>query len=81
MFLGDSGTELEPIFLRRGRRFKYGKRQKTLFGKGISSTEQEQEGYDFASYLDEGSCDEEDEYHSISEGDEDSKESTESLEQ
>ena len=42
-----------------------------MFGRGSCSTEREEEGYEFASYLDEGSCDEEEEYQPISEGDKD----------
>ena len=80
MFLGDSGIELEPGFLRSGRRFKSDKRRKTLLGRGSCNTNQEEEGYELASYLDEGSGDEEEEYQSISEGDKESEESTESLE-
>ena len=70
MFWGDSGTKLESIFLRSERRFRSGKQRKTLLGRGIWSTNREEEGYDLASYLDEGSCDEEDKYRSIYEGNE-----------
>ena len=37
----------------------------------------EEEDCEIASYLDEGSCDEEEEYRLVSEGEEDSEESTE----
>ena len=52
-----------------------------MFGQGSCRTEQEEEGYEFTSYRDKGSCDKEEEYQPISEGDEESKESTEALEQ
>ena len=62
MFPGDSITELEPGFLRSRRRFKFGKRTKTQLERGSCNTYREEEGYEFASYLDEGSCDKEEEY-------------------
>ena len=80
MFPGLGETELESGFLRSGRRFRSGKRRKNLFGWGSCNTEQEEEGYEFASYLDEGSCDEEEEYQPISEGDEEFEESAEAPE-
>ena len=76
MFLGDSGTEVEPVFLISRRRFISNKRRKTLSERGTCSTDREEEGYEFASYLDEGSCDEEEEYQLIYEGDKESEEST-----
>ena len=81
MFPGDSGIELQLGFLRSGRRFKSDKRRKTLLGRGSCSTNRDEEGYYLISYLDEGSCDEEEEYQLISEGDKESKESTEAPEQ
>ena len=81
MFPGEGGTELESRFLRSARRFRSDKRRKTLFRRGSCNKKQEEERYEFTSYLDEGSCDEEEEYHPISEGDEESEESTKSPEQ
>ena len=52
-----------------------------MFGQGCWNKEEEEEGYEFASYLDEGSCDKEEEYQPISEGDKESEESTEAMEQ
>ena len=52
-----------------------------MLERGTCSTDREEEGYEFASYLDEGSCDEEEEYQPISEGDKESEESTEAPEQ
>ena len=49
--------------------------------EGSCSTYQEEEGYEFVAYLDKGSCDEEEEYQPISEGEEESEESTKALEQ
>ena len=72
MFPGESGTKLDPGFLRSGRRFGSDKICKTMFERGSCNTEQEEEGYEFASYLDKGSCDEEEEYQLILEGDEES---------
>ena len=81
MFPGYSGIELEPSFLRSGRRFKFDKQRKTPLWRGSCITDQEKEGYKIPSYLDEGSCDEEEEYHLISEGYKESEESTESWKQ
>ena len=66
MFPRKGGTELDSSFLRSGRRFGSDKRQKTLLKQGNCSTEQEEEGYQFTSYLDEGLCDEEQEHQPIS---------------
>ena len=66
MFSGDSGTELEPVFFRSERIFRSGKQRKTLLGRGSCNTDQEEEGYELVSYLDKGSCDEEEEYQMIS---------------
>ena len=73
----EGGTELESVFLRSRRRFRSDKKRKTMFERGSCSTEQEEEGYEFASYLDEGSYDKEEEYEPISEGDKESEESNE----
>ena len=59
MFPRDSGTELESGFLRCGRRFRFDKQRKTMLGRGIFNTDREEEGYELVSYMDEGSCDEE----------------------
>ena len=80
MFPSYSGTELDSGFLRRERIFRSGKRRKNLLGRGSCSTNIEEEGYDLASYLDEGSCDKEEEYRLIYEGDRESEESTEAPE-
>ena len=80
MFPRESGTELKSGFLRRGRRFRFGKRRKSLFRRGSCSTEQEEEGYKFTSYLDEGSFNEEEVYQLISEENKESEESTKALE-
>ena len=61
MFLGDSGTELESGCLRSKRGFRSGKRIKPLLGRGSCNTTREEEDYELASYLGEGSCDEEEE--------------------
>ena len=57
MFPEDSGTKQETRFIRSGRRFSSDKTQKNLFRQGICNTQREEEGYEFSSYLDEGSCD------------------------
>ena len=70
MFLGSIELELEARFLRSGRRFRSGKRRKTspsLFGES---------DYEVELQIDEGYCDEEEEYQLISEAAE-SEESTE----
>jgi len=46
MFPGDSETELEPGFLRSGRRFKSGKRRKNMLRTRICNIDQEEEGYE-----------------------------------
>ena len=76
MFPRDSGTELESGFLRRGRKFRYGKQRKTMLGRGNCSTNKEEEGYELALYLEEAYCDKEEEYQLISEGEEESEESS-----
>ena len=69
MFPRDSGTELESGFLRRRRIFKFDKRRKNLLGRGSCSMNREEEGYELVSYMDKGSCQEEEEYDPIYEGD------------
>ena len=80
MFPREGGTELESGFLRSRRRFRFGKRQKTMFERGSCSIGHEEEGYEFTSYLDEGSFDEEEVYQLISEENKESEESTKALE-
>ena len=79
MFPGDSGTKLESVFLRSGRIFRYEKRRKTLFGRGSCCTDREEDGYELASYMDEDSCEEEEEYEPMSKGEKDLEESIEAL--
>ena len=69
MFPGDSGTELDVGYLRSGRIFRSGKRRKTVIGRG-SCNMSRGEDYELMSHFDEGSCDEEEEYQSIFEGEE-----------
>ena len=52
-----------------------------MLGRGSCNTNREEEGYELMSYMDEGSCDEEEEYQPISEGDKESKELTKALDQ
>ena len=54
MLLGYSGTEIEVRYLRSGRRFRSGKRRKTLVGRGSCSTAIG-EYYEIESHVDEGS--------------------------
>ena len=70
MFPGDSGTELDVGFLRSGRIFHSRKRRKTLTGRGSFNTTKEEEDYELALYFDEVSCSKEEDYHSISKGEE-----------
>ena len=76
MFLGSTGAELEAGFLRSGRRFLIGKRIQTIGERRSPSLFGERE-YDFGSHLEKGSCDEEEYYIPISEGEEEFKESIE----
>ena len=69
MFLGISKDELGIGFLRSRRRFRIGKRRKIIGGRRSYSLLREGE-YGCESYLDEGSCNEEEEYSSISEREE-----------
>ena len=66
MFPRDSGIEWKIGFLISERIFRSGKRWKTLLEWESCNTDREEEGYKFASYLDQGSCDEEEEYQLIS---------------
>ena len=68
MFPGDSGTKLEAGYLRRGRRFRSGKRIKTLIGRGSYSTTRG-EYYELTSHFDEGSCNKEEKHQPIPERD------------
>ena len=61
MFLGSTKPELEAGFLRSGRRFRFRKRRKT------SPSLFRECDYKVESWLDEGSCDKEEEYQPISE--------------
>ena len=79
MFPGDSGTKLESVFLRGGRIFRYKKKRKTLFGRGSCCTDREEDGYELASYMDEDSCEEEEDYGPMSEGEKYLEESIEAL--
>ena len=58
---------LEAGFLRSGRRFKLGKRRKTVGDRRNPSLFEESE-YEVESWLEEGSCHEEEDYSPISEG-------------
>ena len=69
MFPGSSEDELGTGFLRSGRRFQSGKRRKVIGGRRAYSFPREGE-YGCESYLDEGSCDEEEEYILVSEREE-----------
>ena len=69
MFPGSTKPELEVVFLRSGRRFRSGKRRKTLGGRRTPSLFEESE-YEFESRLDKGSYNEEEEYEPISEAEE-----------
>ena len=64
MFPGDNKIELETGCLGSRRIFRLGKRRKTLLGRGSCSTTRE-EDYKLTSHIDEGSCDEEEEYQPI----------------
>ena len=76
MFLGRTNHELEIGFLQSGRRFISRKRRKREEGRRTPSLFEESE-HELQSQVDEGSCDEEEDYSSILEGPEDSEESTE----
>ena len=75
MFQGSSEDELDTGFLRSRRRFRSGKRRKVAGGRRAYSLPREGE-YGWESHLNEGSCNEEEEYSLMSERSE-SKESTE----
>ena len=78
MFLVGTKPELEAGFLRSGRRFRSGKWRKIVGGRWTPSLFEESE-YEYETWLDEGSYDEEEYYSLISEGVEESKESMETL--
>ena len=65
MFQGSSEDELDVWFLRIGRRFRSRKRRKVAGGRRAYSLLREGE-YGWESHLNEGSCDEEEEYSLIS---------------
>ena len=67
MFPGNTEPELEDGFLGNGRRFRSRKRRKTEEGRRAPSLFEESE-HELQSQVDEGSCDEEEDYSSISEG-------------
>ena len=69
MFPGSLELELEARFLRSGRIFCSGKTRKTIGGRRNPSLFEENE-YKVKLRLGEGSCDEEEEYSPISEGQE-----------
>ena len=64
MFLGSSEDELHTGFLRSEWRFRLRKRRKVAGGNRAYSLPREGE-YRCESHLDEGSCDEEEEYSLI----------------
>ena len=76
MFPRSTKAELEIGFLRSGRRFRSGKRRKTIGGRWTPCLFEESE-YEVESWLEEGSCDEDEYYSLISEGEEESKKSAE----
>ena len=61
MFFVDSENEQEGTPLRSGRIFRSRKRRKIVTRRG-SCTKARGEYYEITSHLDEGSCDEEEEY-------------------
>ena len=69
MFPVDSEVEQEGGHLRSGRRFRSGKRRRNATKRGNCSTN-EIEDYELAPHLHGESCDEEEEYHLISEEEE-----------
>ena len=64
MFPGSSEDDLDIGYLRSGRRFQSGKRRKVAVGRRAYIMPREGE-YGCDSHLDEGSCDEEEEYRPI----------------
>ena len=76
MFLGSVEPEIEARFLRGGRRFRSGKRRKTIGGRHTPILFEASE-YEVESRLDEGSCNEEEQYSPILEGAEESEETVE----
>ena len=73
MFQKSTEPELEVQFLRSGRRFKPRKRSQTVGGRQTPIHFEESE-YEAKSWLDEGSCDEEEDYSLIFEVAEESEE-------
>ena len=65
MFPGSSEDELDTGFLRSGRRFRSGKRRKVTGGRRRAYSLPREGEYGCESHLDEGSCDEEEEYSQI----------------
>ena len=65
MFPESSEDELDTRFLRNGRRFRSGKRRKVAGGRRAYSLHREGE-YGCDSYLDEGSCNKEEDYRPFS---------------
>ena len=76
MFSRSTEPKLEAGFLKSGRRFRSRKRRKTYGGRQTPSLFEESE-YEFQSWLDKGSCDEEEDYNPISKGAKEFEESTE----
>ena len=66
MFPGSIEPKLESRVLRSGRRFRSGKRRKTKEGRRAPSLFEESE-HELQSQVDEGYCNEEEEYSPISE--------------
>ena len=73
MFQESIEPKLEAGVLRSGRRFRSGKRRKTEEGRRAPSPFNEIE-HELQSQVDEGSCDEEEDYSPILEGEKESKE-------
>ena len=73
MFPESTEPELKYGFLRSGRRFRSEKIRKAVRGRQTPNLFEESE-YEVELRLDEGSCDEEEDYSPISEGVEESKE-------
>ena len=67
MFPGSTEPELEAGFLKSGRRFHSGKRRKIVGGRRTPSLFEESE-YEVESWLEEGYCNEEEDYSPIFEG-------------
>ena len=76
MFPGSIELEIEAGFLRSGGGLRLGKIRKMVGGRLTPSVFEESE-YEVESQLDRGSCDKEEYYITISEGEEEFKESIE----